>query len=183
MKYIDKKIPLDIHYIDAQASEALYYIFCLLESFYLNVDLSEYKNEKEIRTFYASQKHKLIDKGAVIAYCGPDFSFFAKKELKYVFNLKKIDYKTEGPIKIIIDCFGGSGYHKHIATEHDINVEVVSKNGLKFCSLVYAGTIDDGKLKEDAIVWDIITNDMPKGFKVLGQLLNLFILKHFGITY
>ncbi|MCP4131612.1 MAG: hypothetical protein GY754_11590 [bacterium] len=175
------KIEVDLRYINKHAEEALYYIFCLVESYCLGVELVYQPDDSKIRKFFETQKSRLLDNGATISYNGPNFRDVGKKEMKYVLNLKHFTYKKNESLNLAVDCFYGYEYHKDIAIENEISMEITEKNGTNFCSLIFAGTIENMRFQEKGIVMNIIGWSMPEGFKELGEMINFFILKHFGI--
>ena len=176
-----KKIDFNLENVENTKEEALYYIFCLLESICLNVDLKKCKDKKEIRTFYESQKRKLVENGAIITYNGPNFLDFGKKEIKYVLNLDSIIYKKGNPLNFIVRCFYGTEYHKDIGSDKGLSTEILEKNGTKFCNYLYGGSVKNRKFFETAIVLNIIWKHMPRGFHDLGEIINFIILNNFGM--
>jgi hypothetical protein len=176
-----RKIKLDLYHIGSHTEEALYYIFCVVQSYCLNVKLKTSPNDVEIRRFFKTQKPRLQENGAFIAYHGPNFRDFGKKEIKYVFTLKHFEYAKKEPLRITVEGFYGDEYHKDIGIKNGVSMDISEKNGTKCCPFVYAGTINKSNFTEEGIVMNIIRGSMPVGFMELGKMINYFILKHFDI--
>lgn len=178
-KPVSAKINLNLDYVDSNAKDALYYIFCLIQSRCLDVDLSK---EKNIREFYERQKDKLINYNSEIVYKGPDFSKPGKVEIMYIFSLDYVEFKHEKYIKLHVNCFVGSETHNDIAKREKMSVSIRTRNGIKLRDYIYGGVIESGKFSEHSVAWiNFICNDMPGGFSDLGKIINLYVLNHFGV--
>ena len=176
-----RKIKFDLTHIDRYAPEALYYLFCLIQSYSLDVKLETSPVDIEIRKFYQTQKSRLIDNGSIIDYRGPNIEDSGNDDIKYVLNLKRFSYEANKPLNLLVECVIGNEYHKDIGIKKGLSMEIIETNGTRFCPFIFAGTIEDKKFVETGIIMNILRGNMPVGYAQLGDMINFFILKHFNI--
>ncbi|MFC1670076.1 hypothetical protein ACFL20_06745 [Spirochaetota bacterium] len=174
-----EKINFTLDNLGEHSQDALYYIFLLIESHCLNVDLNV---EKDIKDSFESQKNHLTSYNSEIIYAGPDLSKYKTGDINYIFSFNDIKFKHQKYIHFYISCFEGIENHGEIAKKNGISDSIQIVNGLRICKLLYGGTLSKGKFSDHSVTWNsIVRYHMPGEFNSFGKIINRFMLNHFGI--
>ena len=180
-----KKIKINLKFAASHWGKTLKYIYCYLQSQCLDVDLSsEDKNIIERR--YESQINKLLNRGMVIEYNGPDFRNFGDSDINYILALKHVLFKSGDIPKLKIFCYAGKEDHEELVKENNVKKEF-GGNGFLTSEFIYGGFFQNGKFKGSSPSWNLHFNEVRQrsylldSFPEFGRMINFYVLKHFGL--